>query len=300
MVEVTVIVINYNTPDLTFNCINSLINHTKDIEYEVIVVDNGSDKRFDSSPFEHLDNFRYLYSPKNLGFAGGNNLGISCANGNYILLLNSDTIITENTIKICVDYFRRQPDCGSLTPKLLSPDGSVQPCANRAPSLRLELRQLFRINKLTNADKLAKLYLGERHNYNLPTECDWIYGACFFTRKSLIDNVFGGKLPETFFMYAEDMLWCLMLRKSGYKNLYIPDTSIIHLGGVSMDAMDEEDKYFKCMLPNVFKTICITSSKLMAYLIVLARIMLLISQFNKNDWRKAKRFLSFLLKQQTK
>ena len=87
MVEVSVIVINYNTPDLTFNCINSLINHTKNIEYEVIVVDNGSDKRFDSSPFEHLDNFRYIYSPKNLGFAGGNNLGISCVKGDYILLL---------------------------------------------------------------------------------------------------------------------------------------------------------------------------------------------------------------------
>ena len=106
--------------------------------------------------------------------------------------------------------------------------------------------------------------------------------------------MFGGKFPETFFMYAEDMLWCLMLRKSGYKNLYIPDTSVIHLGGASMDAMDEEDKYFKCMLPNVFKTICITSSKLNAYLIVLARIMLLLSQFNKNDWRKAKRFLRFV------
>lgn len=294
MVEVSVIVINYNTPDLTSDCINSLINHTQNIVYEVIVVDNGSDKKFDSAQFSHLDNFKYLYSPKNLGFAGGNNLGISCAKGDYILLLNSDTIITQNTVKILYDYFRSQPKCGSLTPKLLSPDGSVQPCANRAPSLRLELRQLLRINKLSNTETLAKLYLGERHNYNLPTDCDWIYGACFFTSKALIDNVFNGKLPETFFMYAEDMLWCLMLKKAGYSNLYTSETSIIHLGGASMDAMDEEDKYFNCMLPNVFKTICITSSKLNAYLIVFARIMLLISQFNKNDWRKAKRFLLFV------
>ena len=294
MVEVSVIVINYNTPDLTSDCINSLINHTKDIVYEVIVVDNGSEKRFDFTQFDHLDNFKYVYSPKNLGFAGGNNLGISCAKGDYILLLNSDTIISENSVKILYDCFRREPRCGSLTPKLLSPDGSVQPCANRAPSLRLELRQLFRINKLTNSEKLAKLYLGERHDYNVPTECDWIYGACFFTSKTLIDNVFGGKLPETFFMYAEDMLWCLMLKKAGYTNLYTPETSIIHLGGASMNAMDEEEKYFLYMLPNVFKTVCLTSSKLNAYLIIFARILLLVSQFNKNDWRKAKRFLRFV------
>ena len=294
MVEVSVIVINYNTPDLTSDCINSLINHTKDIVYEVIVVDNGSEKRFDFTQFDHLDNFKYVYSPKNLGFAGGNNLGISCAKGDYILLLNSDTIISENSVKTLYDCFRREPRSGSLTPKLLSPDGSVQPCANRAPSLRLELRQLLRINKFTKPEKLANLYLGARHDYNKPVECDWIYGACFFTSKAMIDNVFGGKLPETFFMYAEDMLWCLMLKKAGYTNLYTPETSIIHLGGASMNAMDEEEKYFRYMLPNVFKTVCLTSSKLNAYLIIFARILLLVSQFNKNDWRKAKRFMRFV------
>ena len=193
MVEVSVIVINYNTPDLTSDCINSLINHTKDIVYEVIVVDNGSDKKFDFSQFDHLDNFKYAYSPINLGFAGGNNLGISCAKGDYILLLNSDTILKENTVKILYDYFRSQPRCGSLSPKLVSPDGSVQPCANRAPKLSLELRQLFRINKFAKPEKLANLYLGARHDYSKPVECDWIYGTCFFTSKTLIDNVFGGK-----------------------------------------------------------------------------------------------------------
>ncbi|MCQ2975345.1 MAG: glycosyltransferase family 2 protein [Bacteroidales bacterium] len=291
---ISIIIINFNTPDLTTNCINSLVEHTKNIDYEIIVIDNGSTLKFDISTIKNSKKIKYIYSEQNLGFTGGNNLGLKYATGEYILLLNSDTIIKENVVKLCFEEYQKYPKCGALTPKLISPNGEIQPTANRRPSLRLELRDLFRINKITSKQKLANLYLGTRHNYNISTTCDWIYGTFFLIKKDIIDKIFNGEFPNHFFMYGEDMLWCLLLKKKGYKIIYTPISSIIHLGGASMKPIDEEDKYFKYMLPNVFKTISIIKTKFHATLIILTRILILLSHFKQDSNNKAKRYWNFL------
>lgn len=291
MVTLSIIIINYNTPQLTQQCVDSVLAHTELENFEIVVVDNGSSDRY----FPNSDRrVKYVYNRENLGFAGGNNLGLKLCLGEYILLLNSDTIIYDNSIGVLLNEFLSDDRAGAITPKLLSADAQVQFCANRCAGVRLELRELFRVNKLASKEKLAKIYLGGRWNYDLPTECDWIYGTCFLTSKKIIKEVLGGKFPDTFFMYAEDMQWSFRIKKAGLKCLYTPKASITHLGGASMDAMDEEEKYFKYMLPNTFSAVAEYKGKFHAKLIIICRILLLLSLFDKDARRKAKRFWKFL------
>ncbi|MBR4264949.1 MAG: glycosyltransferase family 2 protein [Bacteroidales bacterium] len=291
MPSLSIIIINYNTPELTERCVDSVLSFTELSDFEVIIVDNGSSKRYLPNTDSRV---KYVYNRKNLGFSGGNNLGLTLAMGEYILLLNSDTIISDNSLKILLDEFISIKNCGAITPKLVSKDGSLQFPANRCPGIGLELRNLFRINKFTSKEKLSKLYLGSQWDYDKPVECDWIYGTCFLTSRQIINEVLGGKFPDRFFMYAEDMQWSFKLKKAGLKLCYTPKSQIIHLGGASMNPMDEEEKYFKYMLPNTFDAVAEYKGRFHAKLIVFCRILLLLSLFNKNDRRKAFRFWKFL------
>lgn len=292
---ISVIIINYNTPQLTFNCVKSVIEFTKDVDYEIIIVDNCSpDYKINADDYQQFKNVKTVFSEKNLGFAGGNNLGLKHASGDLILLLNSDTILKDNALKIAADKFSETPKCGAITVRLVYPDGSLQYPAQRCPSLRLELRELFRINKFTSPEKKAKLYLGGAFNHKTFTDCDWIYGTFFLTSKKIIDEVFSGKFPDDFFMYAEDMQWCFMMLKHGLKPYFTPDAEVIHLGGASMDKTSEEEKYYKTMFPNTFAAVAMYKGKFHTKLIYYTRIIHLLTLRNANDRQKAKKFREFL------
>ena len=230
--DVSIIIINYNTYELTCSCLKSLYQFNENFEHEIILVDNASTE-CDAILFKNkFPNINLVVSEKNLGFAGGNNLGMEYAIGNYILLLNSDTELIENSISICLDYMNNNKKVGVLSPKLIFPDGRHQSLAQRFPSLKYRLIELFRMQKLLTKRKAGKILLGAYFDHNETTEVDWVWGAFFMFRKEIISLLPSQKLDDSYFMYYEDVQWCMDIKKLGYEIHYLSDTKVIHrLGG---------------------------------------------------------------------
>ncbi len=232
--KVSVIIINYNTFRLTSDCIRSVIQYTRGTGYEIILVDNASTECDAELFLKEFPSIKLIKNPLNSGFAKGNNLGIEQATGDYILLLNSDTLLKEDSVSKCVDYLSNRTDIGVLGCRMLFSDGKVQYSARRFRSLSWELLDLFRfIPFLLPYKKRARLMLGKyfRHDENM--ECDWVNGAFFLFPQRMAAQLPGQKLDERFFMYGEDQLWCEQAKNAGYRIVFYPGTTIIHINSGS-------------------------------------------------------------------
>ncbi len=231
---VSIIIINYNTFRITCDCIDSVIHHTHEIDYEIIVIDNASP---DDDPDAFLIRFPFIKLIKNKengGFAKGNNIGIAEAKGNIILLLNSDTILIENSIKKAADHLLLHPEIGAITVKLTYPDGKLQHTARKFRSIKNEILDLLRpLLFLLPYRRRAFLMLNQYFNGDFNTYCDWVSGAFMMFPASLVSKLPGHKLDERFFMYGEDQLWCYQFLELGYKNFYLSETSVIHIHAAS-------------------------------------------------------------------
>ncbi len=231
---ISVVIINYNTFNITSDCIESVIRFTKPGTHEIIVVDNASP---DDDPDEFLKKFpsiKLIKSNENGGFAKGNNLGIKAASGSIILLLNSDTILTENSIGIAADYLQAHPDIGALSVRLTYTDGKLQHTARKFRSIKNEILDLIRpFLKLMSYKKRSQLMLNQYFNGDYNTYCDWVSGAFMMFNKKILDKFPGKKLDERFFMYGEDQLWCYQFSQLGYRNFYLSETTVIHIHNAS-------------------------------------------------------------------
>ncbi len=232
--KVSVIIINYNSFTLTSNCIRSVISQTKEAGYEIILVDNASAECDADLFLNEFPGIRLIKSSVNGGFAHGNNLGIEKATGDLILLLNSDTILQDDSISkaaICLD---KDPGTGVLGCRMTFPDGKIQYTARRFRSISWELLDLFRfIPLLMPYPKRAKRMLGKYFRHDADMECDWLNGAFFMFPRKLLEKLPGKKLDELFFMYGEDQLWCEQVKALGYRNLFYAGTTIIHINSGS-------------------------------------------------------------------
>lgn len=246
--ELSIVIINYNTFELTCQCIDSIVDKTRDVSYEIIVVDNASHER-DPQEFAHrYPQIKLVRSEKNVGFAGGNNLGIAVAEGQYIVLLNSDTVLLNNAMAVCLNYLKTHPQVAVVGSALFYPDGTRQHNCQRFPSIRYKLFELFRLQKFLPRKTGGKILLGGFFDHAEPVETDWIWGTCFMFEKKLLNRLKEGKLAETFFMYGEDVQWCLEFRKLGYRIAYEPAAHVLHLmgksGGAKTDLMKQNEATF--------------------------------------------------------
>ncbi len=233
---VSIIIINYNSFALTSDCIRSVIKLTHDVKYEIILVDNASTECDADKFMDEFPQIVLLKSQTNGGFSYGNNLGIEKAEGEYILLLNSDTFLRDDSISKSVNYFEQRKDTGVLGCRMIFPDGNVQYTARRFKSISWELLDIFRfILLLMPYEKRSKKMLGKYFRHNADIECDWVSGAFFLIPRKIIDQLPGKKLDERFFMYGEDQLWCEQIKKLEYKILFYAGTTIIHIGSGSTD-----------------------------------------------------------------
>jgi GT2 family glycosyltransferase len=226
--ELSIIIINYNTFALTCSCIESVIRLTQGIDYEIFLIDNASVECDADLFLTKFPAIQLIKSPQNVGFAKGNNLGIALAQGEYILLLNSDTELLDNAIFISLQKIKNNPKIGVLSAKLIFSDGRVQTCANRFPTLQLELIELFRFHKLLTIKAKANLMLGFYFDQQTEKTVDWVWGTFFLTRRSIIQRFPEQKLPDDFFMYFEDVQWCYAIQKMGYQILYFPEATVVH------------------------------------------------------------------------
>lgn len=233
-IDLSIIIISYNTRQILTDCVESVIKNTKGIRYEIILVENGST----DGSLEQIKKLKKKYSQvnlvntqKNLGFGAGNNVGIQQAKGEYLLLLNSDTIITDNAIANSLNKARILKRLGSYSCKLLNADGTLQPSGGHFPTLgNLLAWQLF-VDDLPLIGPLIPSFHPQLSQYDQNQKLDWVTGAFVILPKRVFDEV--GGFDQNIFMYTEEMELFYRLAQKGYRSYYDPTYSIIHLGGAS-------------------------------------------------------------------
>jgi len=235
--QLSIIIINYNTFQLTCNCIRSIHEKLTDIEYEIILVDNAS-VECDASLFkEKFPDIKLITSKTNTGFTGGNNLGIEHSTGEYLLLLNSDTELINNAPKICLDYLKQHKEVGMVTCQLIYPDGRIQFNTRRFRTISWELLEVIPFYKLLPKVKREALMLHHYFDHKSFANVDWVWGAFMLFPKAIIQQLPKKKLSDDFFMYCEDVLWCWDFKQLGYQIHFLPEAKVMHVhkGSVSKD-----------------------------------------------------------------
>jgi GT2 family glycosyltransferase len=232
--DLSIITVSFNTREILTNCIKSIVKYTKGITYEIIVVDNdskdGSIERIKELEKKYPQ-VRFVDAKANVGFGKANNLGAKKAKGEYLLLLNSDTLIFDNAIKESLDNLKKLSDVGVYSCKLLNADKTVQASGGHFPTFGNVFAWQFFIDDLPFIGSLIPSFHPQLSSYNRNRQMDWITGAFMIIPKDVYDQVDG--FDENIFMYTEEMELCFRLRKLGYKTVYQISPSIIHLGGAS-------------------------------------------------------------------
>ena len=235
--QLSIIIINYNTFQLTCNCIASIKEKLVDVEYEIILVDNASvecDANLFTIKFPFINLIKSL---DNTGFTGGNNLGVAAAKGEYLLLLNSDTALINNAPAICLNYMQQHKEAGMVTCQLTYPDGRIQENCRKFRTISWELLEVFPFYKLLPKAKREALMLHHYFDHKSFVDCDWVWGAYMLFPKNIIEQLPQKKLSDDFFMYCEDALWCWDFKQLGYKIHFLPQAKVMHIhkGSVSKD-----------------------------------------------------------------
>lgn len=232
--KVSIILVNYNSAALIRQCLRSIYEHTKEISFEIIVVDNASADDSRQVVRSEFSGVRLIESPVNLGFSRGNNLGAGAAKGRYLLFINTDTILFENSIRMLAEYLDAQPGVGAIGPKILFEDRCFQLSAGRLPCLLREFTDKI-VYSLARKWRKVICPLLERR-YNATKEVGWLTGACMMVRHSAFSQVNG--FDENIFMYFEDKDLCKRIHVSGWQIIYYPVTSMIHLLAGSSGTID--------------------------------------------------------------
>lgn len=245
-VDVSVIVVNYNTLELTKNTINSVIEKTRDLNYEIILVDNAStDGSVEFFEREYTDKVIFIKNSENLGFGRANNKGIEISKGKYVFLLNSDTLLINNAIKILFDFMENNESCGVCGGNLF--DINLIP-TNSFNKNMLNYRDEY-INSIINL--FLKFFNLKKKSFNytkIPLKVEIIVGADMFIRKNILSQT--GSFDEDFFMYHEESELCFRILKKRYSIYSIPQAKIIHLEGKSSQFKERKfrmDRYHKYM-----------------------------------------------------
>lgn len=225
----SVIVLSFNTKQLLQQCLRSVYASSvfKEKELEVIVVDNAST---DDSVEMVLDLFplaSIIRNPKNIGFSAGNNVGLRVAQAEFLLLLNSDAMVEQNTLREMINLMRRDKAIGAATCRLELPNGEIDPASHRGfPTPWNAFSYMSGLERLFPHSRWFSGYHRGWEDCSVTHDIDAISGAFFMTRKDVINKV--GVLDEQFFMYGEDIDWCYRIKEAGYRIVFHPVVRALH------------------------------------------------------------------------
>ena len=229
--QLSIICVNWNSVEYLRECIASIYENTRDVSFEILVVDNASPQGGVDKLGGQFPSIKIIKSSKNLGFAGANNIGFKRSVGEYVLFLNPDTRLLGPTLNILVDRIRDLPDAGIVGCKMLNTDLSVQITSiQKFPTI---------VNQIMNAEYLQLRWPGCPlwdiaplfHDQAQPTKVEVIPGACMLLKRSVFEQV--GMFSEDYFMYGEDLDLNYKLKQAGYTNYYVGEAMIVHHGGRS-------------------------------------------------------------------
>jgi len=218
---VSVITINYNGFTDTCDLIQSLVDKVKSVDLEIIVVDNASKVNEAALIHDKFPDINVIRSDKNLGFSGGNNLGIKAAKGDFVFLLNNDTFILEDNFLSLVDFLSDNDNVAAVSPKILfsGEDHHVQ-FAGFTP-----------LSKVTLRNNIIGFLQPDDGRWNNRAKTPIVHGAAVMVKKSVIEHV--GLMPEVYFLYYEELDWSASIKRAGYEMWYLPDCVIYHKGSMS-------------------------------------------------------------------
>jgi len=226
--DLTTLIINYNTANLLVKCINALRDATSKISNEIFIVDNASKDGSVALLQQDFSDCTLIFNHKNVGFGRANNQCVPLVTGRYVLLLNTDAFVSEDTVEKTIQYMEKNSACGILGVKLVGRDGVLQPSCRYFPnSWSIFLKGMG----LQRFFKKVQLVDDMDWPHNAPRKCDWVPGCYYLIRRELVDQI--GLFDPRYFLYYEEVDHCFAAKKLGWEVHFFPDTTVVHLGGES-------------------------------------------------------------------
>jgi N-acetylglucosaminyl-diphospho-decaprenol L-rhamnosyltransferase len=235
VVDLSIVVLSWNVREMLAACLRSLPGAAGEwwARAEVVVVDNASTDGSAEIAREQFHRVRVLALRENRGFSAGNNAGIRASRGRFVLLLNPDTIALPGSIEVMCRYMEGQPDVGVVGPRLLNPDGTLQPSRRRFPTLATALVESTPLQQaFPRAGVLQRFYIEDRPDGETQ-DVDWLSGAALLCRRETLEQV--GLFDPGYFMFSEEVDLCRRVRDAGWRVVYLPGAEITHFGGQSTD-----------------------------------------------------------------
>ena len=229
-IKISIIILNYNSAQLTEKCLEKLYNHESHHPFEIIVVDNNSSQEGITNLTEKWqikENISFILSPKNLGYGQGNELGLKIARGEYLLILNPDVEVFPRAIDTLVEFLDKNSDVGLVAPQLMYKDGTIQDSFRKFPKpLDILIKRTF-LRKLKFFKKRLAHSLMWHKDPEKTEDIDWVVGACLLLRKEALKDI-EYVFDKRFFLFFEDTDLCRRLWEKGWRVTYLPKAKATH------------------------------------------------------------------------
>jgi len=225
--DLSVIIVSHNSAGYLEACLGSLDRHLAAFDVEVCVVDNASEDDTQGIASRRAPRLRLIANERNLGFAAAVNLGLAATTGRYVLWLNPDSVLLDDGMGALLEYLDARPDVGIIGPRILDPGGAFQRSARAFPSYDWAIGHRHSLlTRLFPANPYSKRYLRTDSDPAKVQDIDWVSGACLLHRRDVADRI--GGLDERFFMYCEDVDFCLRAHQAGWAVQYHPVLTVQH------------------------------------------------------------------------
>ena len=225
----SIVVTNYKNPELLRLCLNSIKKNYTGTDYELIVADSATEEDMEMMMREDFPEIIFVPSKENIGFGGAANSGYKKSTGNYILILNGDTLIKKNSIEILLDYIKNNPSVGIVGPQLIGFNEKFQPsCFRFYTPMTILYRRTF-LGKMAFAKKHLAWFSMQDFDHKSIRNVGWLMGSALMTKREAVEKV--GLIDNNFWMYFEDTDWCRRFWEKNYSVVYNPNAKIYHYHG---------------------------------------------------------------------
>lgn len=229
--ELTIAINGYRNPELLRLCLESISRHMSGsgIGYEVLVADSATEEDTEMLMREDFPAVRFFPFRENVGFKTMVNKSLEEAHGKYVFLINSDIILTEDTVPKMLEYLKAHPEIGMLSPKQMNFNGTLQPsCFRFYRPTTIAYRRTW-LGRLPFARRHLDRFIMADYDKQEPRSVDWVMGSAMFVSREAVEKV--GRMDSRFFMYMEDVDWCRRFWENGYKVVYFPQAPVYHYHG---------------------------------------------------------------------
>ncbi len=235
--EASIVIVSFNTRDTLRECLETVQRESKDLRIETFVVDNDSGDGSAQMVEDAFPAVRLIKSTVNLGFGAANNLAIHAAQGRYIILLNSDAFLGQDSLRLAIDHMNRQPEVALGGARLVGRDLSWQPSARMFPSIRTDALVMTGLAGRYPKSKFFGHFDRTWADPSQPAQVDWVPGAFSIIRADVLEEL--GAFDPRFFLYGEEVDLCRRIKSAGYEIWYWPDILVVHVGGESSRHMSD-------------------------------------------------------------